>query len=113
MFTFGIFTTHFPYVVFVVFYAYFLIFGVNKAVAGELQGNDSNIKTELQASRSYAHLHDDANFHYQTDFDFYLQAHFEESIFKRKIKYQSTFYAEILQTGFNTIHFSRPPPSLV
>lgn len=31
MFTVGIFTTHFPYIAFVVFYAYFLIFGVEKA----------------------------------------------------------------------------------
>jgi hypothetical protein len=31
MFTIGIFTTHLPYIAFVVFYAFFLFFGVNKA----------------------------------------------------------------------------------
>ncbi len=113
MFTFGIFTTHFPYVVFVVFYAYFLIFGVNKAATGELQISDSNFKTEVQASRSYADLNVDSNYYYQTDVDFYLQSHFEESIFKRKIKDQCSFYTETLQTGFNPIHFSRPPPSFI
>ena len=113
MFTFGIFTTHFPYLVFVVFYAYFLIFGVNKAATGELQLSDSNFKTEIQSSRSYADLSDDSNYYYQTDVDFYYHSHFEESIFKRKIKYQSNFNSETLQTGFNPIHFSRPPPSFI
>lgn len=113
MFTFGIFTTHLPYIAMVAFYAYFLIFGVNKAANGEIQISDSKFKTELQSSRSYADLNDDSNFYYQNDFDFYAHSHFEESIFKRKIKYQDSFITETLQTGFYTSHYSRPPPSLV
>jgi hypothetical protein len=40
MFTFGLFTTHFPYLAFVVFYAYFLIFGVGKATSGEIESDE-------------------------------------------------------------------------
>ena len=49
MFTFGIFTTHLPYVALVVFYAYFWIIGVNKASSGELQTAESNILIEISA----------------------------------------------------------------
>ena len=35
MFTLGIFTTHIPYIALVVFYAFFWLFGVNHASAGE------------------------------------------------------------------------------
>lgn len=113
MFTFGIFTSHLPYVAVVAFYAYFLIFGVNKAINGEIQLSDNQFKTELQSSNSFADLNDDSNFYYQNNFDFYTHSQFEEIIFKRKIKYQNSFFAELLQTGFNTSCFSRPPPSIV
>jgi hypothetical protein len=43
MFTIGIFTTHLPYIAFVVFYAFFLLFGVNKASSGEIQWGESSI----------------------------------------------------------------------
>lgn len=113
MFTFGIFTTHFPYIAVVAFYAYFLIFGVNKAATGEIEVSEIQFKTEIQSCRSYADLNDNSNYYYQTNIDFYLHSHFEESIFKRKIKYQCNFHAETPQTGFNNVHFSRPPPSFV
>lgn len=43
MFTFGIFTTHFPYIAMVAFYAYFLIFGVNKPSDNKAQVEKSHI----------------------------------------------------------------------
>lgn len=113
MFTFGIFTTHFPYIAIVAFYAYFLIFGVNKASNGEIQIGDNQFKTELQSSSSYADLNDNSNFYYQNEFDFYTHSYFEEIVFKRGMKYQSSFFAEALLTGFNPTLFSRPPPSLI
>jgi len=113
MFTFGIFTSHFPYVAVVAFYAYFLIFGINKATDGEIQISDNQFKTELQSSRSYADLNVDSNFYYHNEFDFYTHSHFEEIVFKRKIKYKDSFFADLLQTGFNTSCFSRPPPSII
>lgn len=113
MFTFGIFTTHLPYVAVVAFYAYFLIFGVNKAVNGEIEICDNAFKIELQSERSDVDLNDNTNFYYQNDFDFYSHSYFEETVFKRKIKYQNSFFAENLQSGFYSPCFSRPPPSIV
>ena len=49
MFTIGIFTTHLPYIAFVVFYAFFLLFGVNKASSGEIQWGESNIVLKAPA----------------------------------------------------------------
>jgi hypothetical protein len=113
MFTFGIFTSHIPYIAVVAFYAYFLIFGVNKAVNGEIQVSDNQFITEVQSTSIDADFNTDSNFHYQNDFDFYVHSHFEESVFKRKIKYRNSFFAETLQTGFNKSCYSRPPPSIV
>lgn len=114
MFTFGIFSTHFPYIAVVVFYAYFFIFGANKASTGEIQINSSEFKTELHSDRTYTEFNDNSNFYYQNDFDFYTySSDFKKNFFKRKIKYQSFFFAKIAQSGFNTVHFSRPPPSLI
>ena len=113
MFIFGIFTTHFPYIAIVIFCAYFLILGVNKTSNGEIQAGDNKFKTELQSSRSYANLNDDSNFYYQNEFNFYAYFYFEESVFRKKIKYQNFFFVELLQTGFYSSCFSRPPPSIV
>lgn len=113
MFSFGILTSHLPYVAVVAFYAYFLIFGVNKATNGEIQLGENQITTELQSGRSFADLNVDSNFYYYNDFDFYTNSYFEETVFKRKIKYKDSFFAALLQTGFNTSCFSRPPPPIV
>ena len=113
MFTFGIFTTHLPYVAVVAFYAYFLIFGVNKAANGEIEGYEVGFKIELESSKSFDTTNDNSNFYYQNTFDFYAHSHFERSIFKRKIKYQNSFIAEALRSGFYSTHFGRPPPTFV
>lgn len=113
MFTFGIFTTHLPYVAVVAFYAYFLIFGVNKATNGEIESNEAGFRIELESSKSYDSLNDDSSFYDQNNFDFYAHSHFERSIFKRKIKYENSFVAETLQSGFYSTHLGRPPPAIV
>ena len=46
MFSFGIFTTHIPYIAFVAFYAYFLIFGVDQAQEGKIRINEHSIQIE-------------------------------------------------------------------
>jgi hypothetical protein len=50
MFTIGIFTTHLPYIAFVVFYAFFLLFGVNKASSGEIQWGENNLVLKAPAT---------------------------------------------------------------
>lgn len=62
MFTVGIFTTHIPYLAFVVFYAYFLIFGIDKASKGELNTPVKSIVAEYQVS-SHVNADDVASYY--------------------------------------------------
>jgi hypothetical protein len=56
MFTLGIFTTHLPYIALVMFYAFFWIFGVNKASSGELQLSENKITFEIVAEKSFIEI---------------------------------------------------------
>lgn len=112
MFTVGIFTTHFPYIAFVVFYAFFFLFGVKVPVEENIQVNNSKFNIELQTSKSFADTNADSNFHYQTDTDFSTQTNFEESLFKRKLNNQFTLITVHWQYCLYNSLFSRPPPSL-
>lgn len=47
MFTFGIFTTHIPYIAMLAFYAYFLVFGVEKTGNGKVQIAEKSITVEI------------------------------------------------------------------
>jgi hypothetical protein len=49
MFTVGIFTTHIPYIVLVVLYAWCLLFGVSKAPLSEVEAEEKLNQTELFA----------------------------------------------------------------
>ena len=113
MFTVGIFTTHFPYIAFVVFYAFFFLFGVNAPVEEEVQISDSKFKIELQTSKSFADSNIVSNFHYQTEIDFSTHKNFVKSLFKRKINHQCTPITAHWQYCLCNSLFSRPPPSLV
>lgn len=46
MFSFGIFTTHIPYIAFVAFYAYFLLFGVESGNNGNSPVVDHSVQIE-------------------------------------------------------------------
>ena len=50
MFTIGIFTTHIPYVAFVVFYAFFFLFGIRDDAAVTLQKREVPNLCELAVS---------------------------------------------------------------
>jgi len=113
MFTFGIFTTHFPYIAVVAFYAYFLIFGVNKASKGEIEFSDSKFKIEIQLNEYDVRINDIANFHYQNDFDFYAYSYLEDCVFRRKIKHKDSYSAISVQNGFYSVLFGRPPPLMI
>lgn len=111
MFTFGIFTTHIPYVAFVVFYAYFLVFGVEKASKGEIQIPGTIFKTELQASKTIT-LNNHSNFHYQSEANLAEHTHFEIFLHKRKIKQRINALLFIGQLEYYTSLSNRPPPSM-
>lgn len=111
MFTFGIFTTHLPYVAFVVFYAYFLLFGVNKAVSGEIETGEKFVKTEWFTQKHF-NKENVKTFHY-SDFncvEIHNQRHhvFETKLRKISPEIQISFSSELYSTQF----FCRPPPSV-
>ena len=54
MFTVGIFTTHFPYLVFIACYAWFLLFGVEQAHEGKIQIAEKSIQIEDHVNHSKA-----------------------------------------------------------
>jgi hypothetical protein len=112
MFTFGIFTTHLPYVAFVVFYAYFLLFGVNKANSGEIENGEKFCKTEW-VSQKHFNKEDVKAFHY-SDFNCdEIQSH-RQSVFETKPgiippEFQTSFYSS---EKYTTQLFCRPPPAV-
>jgi hypothetical protein len=111
MFTFGIFTTHIPYIAFVVFYAYFLIFGVEKASKGEIQAPGNTFKTELQAVKIIS-LNNHSNFHYQAEANLAEHTHSEIFLQKRKIKHRINALLFIHQLEYYTSLSNRPPPCM-
>ncbi|SHI94036.1 hypothetical protein SAMN05444280_10872 [Tangfeifania diversioriginum] len=112
MFTIGIFSTHIPYIALVAFYAYFLLFGMEKASKGEIVAeNATSSLYEVQVAD-----HFDAKntccFYYQTTDSFAAQEKFEEFIFKRKISRKA-----LTDNLYYRFHFipgtsNRPPPTL-
>lgn len=114
MFTFGIFTTHLPYIAFVVFYAYFLLFGMNSVpVTEENQVSESKFRIELQTSKSLSDADSGTCYHYRADFDLSKQADFEESIFRRKLNHQCCQSIGNWQYIFSNSLFCRPPPLFI
>ena len=109
MFTFGIFTTHIPYIAFVVFYAYFLIFGVEKASKGEIQAPGNTIIAEMHAMQHIS-ADDEACYYYQADADFIAHSTFEIFHFKRKVRHRITISTLFHQFEIFTSLSNRPPP---
>lgn len=111
MFTVGIFTTHFPYIAFVVFYAYFLIFGVEKANNGEIRLTEHSVRIEQ-------HINDFQAITVQA-FDFFA-LHATDGIEHATISCQQAkqkwklCHRHILhvQEYIKESQFSRPPPAL-
>ncbi len=113
MFTVGIFTTHIPYIAFVVFYAFFILFGINSPAEEEVKVSKSKFNIELQISESLADANAVSNFHYQTDFDFSDYNKFENSLFKRKINHQCELKKVHWQYFLSNSLSNRPPPILI
>jgi hypothetical protein len=110
MFTVGIFTTHFPYIAFVVFYAWILLFGVDKAASGEIETGEKYCKTEWVAERHY-----NSEDVISTNFCDINQGdkenhRFKEIPFKRKLSYPEYLYKEYQNNFYCNSLFSRPPP---
>lgn len=113
MFTIGIFSTHLPYIAFVVFYAYFLLFGVNKASSGEIQWGDSSIVLKAPAEEfaeansvdfSKSCLHEGEGLFSPGTADFF--------VFKENIQHAAFYQDNIRHCYYSQDLFSRPPPVL-
>jgi hypothetical protein len=113
MFTIGIFTTHLPYIAFVVFYAFFLLFGVNKASSGEIQWGESSIilkaPTEEIAEASFA---DFSKSQSQKGAGIFSPGTADFFVFKENIQHTSFYPENIRRWYFSQALFSRPPPVL-
>lgn len=110
MFTFGIFTTHIPYIAFAVVYAWFLLFGINPPATEELADSGKNISIELPTT-NILDASNSSCYYYQADCNITAHLDFEESLFKRKLSYQLSPNSGNWQYLFSKSHFSRPPPS--
>ena len=112
MFTLGIFTTHLPYIILVVFYAFFWIFGVDKASAGELSPGESLLSVELSATETIADA--DPYFSYQIKetpergLEVLNQA-FHHIAFQRII-HNGYYLFKYYPCSVYAVLFSRPPP---
>lgn len=112
MFSFGVFTTHIPYIAFVVFYAYFILFGVNKASNGKLSfvENKNNIEIQFSAHSCDNLNHSDfecSNTHYSLP-----QTSYRNIILKQKIPRPKIFPKAYKPEIYFENLFSRPPPFL-
>lgn len=112
MFTFGIFTTHLPYVAFMAFYAYFLLFGVNKAVSGEIETHEKFCKTQWIVQKHF-NKDDVKAFHY-SDFNCDEIQNQRHSVFETKPgiippEFQALFF---ISEKYTTQLFCRPPPTI-
>ena len=112
MFSFGIFTTHIPYIAIVAFYAYFLIFGVEKASKGKVT-SESYFKIEIETENYLNHSTCQSAYYYQYECNFIKTALYENHVLKRKLKHSDFIYSQpFWQDIYESSLFSRPPPFL-
>jgi hypothetical protein len=113
MFTIGIFSTHLPYIAFVVFYAFFLLFGVNKASSGEIEWGENNLVLKVPAGESIgSDSAESLNYHYHQGAGIFSPGTNEHSAFTETIQHTSYPPENIRKWYFSQALFSRPPPVL-
>ncbi|WP_372946822.1 hypothetical protein [Mariniphaga sp.] len=113
MFTIGIFTTHLPYIAFVVFYAFFLLFGVNKASSGEIEWGENNLVLKVPAGESNgSDSAESLNYHYHQGAGIFSPGTNEHSAFTETIQHTSYPPENTRKWYFSQALFSRPPPVL-
>lgn len=111
MFTFGIFSTHLPYIAMVAFYAYFLIFGVNQSSKGKIQIAEKSHTVQVHINNSDEIIKADTHCFYDAFTELVASKVLENSKVKQKWKYFGE--DDLLPKHFVvSILFSRPPPQL-
>ena len=114
MFTIGIFTTHLPYIAFVVFYAFFLLFGVNKASSGEIQCGENNLvlKAPTGEELNRTDVADFSNYNYHEGVGIFSPGSNVFFVIKEHIQHATYNPENIRHCYFSQALFSRPPPVL-
>ena len=110
MFTFGIFTTHIPYIAVVAFYAFFLLFGAEKASSGEIPSDNRHAFMVCFKVTDNHNFTDGAV--YGDDFFLRTKHHFDLSdrCTQKKVKYKLTDEPAICLFKNGTSLSNRPPP---
>lgn len=109
MFTFGIFTTHIPYILMVAFYAYFLLFGVNQTAEGKVEIAEKSITVQVHLNNSDVQSPANTYTFYSSLTECSETDIFEKSKVKQKWKHfgiDTIFSQTYLENSF----FGRPPP---
>ena len=110
MFTFGIFSTHLPYIAFVFFYAFFFLSGIQKASAGELSNDTSFIVAQTETTTIAGHTFKSDNPELSSYNITKIQLTAFNFIKGKKIKLYSHRNEKPGQLFFYSPLFSRPPP---
>jgi len=111
MFSFGIFTTHLPYIAFVAFYAYFLIFGIDQAQDGKIKIAEHSIQIEQQLNSFQPTTVSVFDIQKQMFAEQAKQAVYScrQSKHKWKLSYQHSFH---ISDYIGDSLFCRPPPAI-
>lgn len=111
MFTFGIFTTHLPYITIIAFYAYFLIFGVNKAADGKIVNAEQSITVQIHLNNSIEKAPTNTYSFYSSLIENRESHIFKDSQVKQKCRLCG-IEKFFLQDYTENALFSRPPPAI-
>ena len=109
MFTVGLFSTHLPYIAFVFFYAYFLIFGIQKASNGDFSNDEKTLLTEARIIDHLDTVSQQNSFQY-ANFNLIESKTSEKFYFEKRIKFNCFIRDKLVSTNFSFPLFSRPPP---
>lgn len=109
MFTVGIYSTHLPYIAFVLFYAVFFLFGIEKESAGELIENrqivskENSLISDFKTDILYENIY---------RYDAWRKENINKLLIpykeKSKVNYSVSVLFDFAVSSFS--HFSRPPP---
>ncbi|WP_347839339.1 hypothetical protein [uncultured Draconibacterium sp.] len=110
MFTFGIFTTHLPYLAFIAFYAYFLLFGIERTHEGTLQVSEKSIQIEYHVQQFEANSVITSAFYCFSDIDLMHLKKFSNATIKQKWKIHQSPHHYAQEFTLES-QFCRPPPS--
>lgn len=110
MFTVGIFTTHIPYVAFVVFYAWLLLFGIDKAASGEIETGEKYCKTEWFTEKLFNDVDSKPAQSQLISETGINNIRFEALLFKQKLTFPEYHFITHFQEYYCSSVFCRPPP---